>query len=447
MNMIRISLTDTARPRAVNFSGGLRPVPGVPGVGRKSGVFRALKVEIWGCNMNLMISSTALLAFTIVLCDAQPARAWAQAAAPANQPQTNGRSVLGATCQSQPNGSCRITNIVTGSPAEQTGLHVGDVLLGLQNAKNGGVTEQISALKPGTRTTIEFQRGSERKQASIITADELELYTQASARGDHLAETLLGEEYAWGYDGVPENTVLGINLLRKAADSGQAEAQDDLGTIYYKGRGVAADPQTAMPWYRKSAEQGLAQGEHDLAEMYMYVEGFKDPKAAFEWYRKAAEQGDASSQWSLGSFYEQGLVVAKNDQTAAAWYGKAAESGVPQAQAHLGSMYFDGIGVPKDDAMALKWFRQAAENNQSEAEIGLGVMYAYGRGVPKNEVTALSWYRKAAAQNDPAAEFFVGMMYENGAGVAKDLNTAKEWYEKSAAHGYPDAAAKLQQLH
>ncbi len=390
--------------------------------------------------------STALLACTIVLCHVQPASALNPARAPDNQPQTNGRSVIGATCQSQPNGSCRIMNVVAGSPAEHAGLHAGDVLLGLENQKKGGVTEQIAALKPGTRTRIEFQRGGEPKQASIVTADELEFYTQASARGDHVAETLLGEDYAWGYDGIQENTVLGINLLRNAAESGQADAQDDLGTIYYKGHGVAADPQTAVSWYRKSAEQGFAKGEHDLAEMYMYAEGFKDPKAAFEWYKKAAEQGDALSQWSLGRLYEQGFGIAKNDQTAASWYGKAAESGLPQAQAHLGSMYFDGIGVPKDNSMALKWFQQAAENNQSEAEFGMGVMYAYGRGVPKNDATALSWYRKAAAQNDAAAEYFIGMMYETGAGVAKDLNAAREWYKKSAAHGYPDAAAKLQQL-
>jgi TPR repeat protein len=396
--------------------------------------------------MNFTISSTALLASTIVLCYAPAASALNPARALDSQPQANGRSVIGATCQSQPNGSCRIMNVVAEGPAEHAGLHPGDVLLGLQNGKKGSVTEQIAALKPGTRTMIEFRRDNEQKQTSITTVDELEFYTQASARGDHLAETLLGEDYTWGYNGIPENTALGISLLRKAADSGQADAQDDLGTIYYKGHGVGADPQTAVSWYRKSAEQGLAKGEHDLAEMYMYAEGFKDPKAAFEWYKKAAEQGDASSQWSLGGFYEQGLVVAKNDQTSASWYGKAAENGLPQAQAHLGSMYFDGIGMPKDDSMALKWFRQAAENNQSEAEFGLGVMYAYGRGVPKNDATALSWYRKAAAQNDPAAEYFIGKMYETGTGVAKDLNTAKEWYKKSASHGYPDAAARLQQL-
>ena len=75
---------------------------------------------------------------------------------------------------------------------------------------------------------IEFRRDNEQKQISITTVDELEFYTQASARGDHLAETLLGEDYAWGYDGIPENTALGINLLRKAADSGQAVNPDGI---------------------------------------------------------------------------------------------------------------------------------------------------------------------------------------------------------------------------
>ncbi|HXY08389.1 MAG TPA: hypothetical protein VEI52_11145 [Terriglobales bacterium] len=358
----------------------------------------------------------------------------------------NGRGAIGAICESQPNGtSCRIRSLVKDGPAERAGLSAGDVLLRLQNSGTGAVTEQIARTKLGTHTTIEFQRGSERRQAPVVVADELSLYSQAADANDHTAQTILGEMYAWGY-GVPENVGLGIGWLRKAAEAGHAPAQDDLGTIYFKGHGVPSDARTAISWYRKAAEQGLPEAERDLAEIYMYVEGFKDPKAAFDWYKKAAEQGDVLSQWSLGRSYEQGVVVPKNDQTAAQWYGKAADQGLSEAEAHLGSMYFDGIGVPKDEAMALKWFRKAAEKNQAEAEFGLGVMYAYGRGVPKNDATALDWYRKAAAQNDPASEYFIGTMYENGTGVPKDQKTAIEWYKKSAEHGYQDAATKLQQL-
>lgn len=360
--------------------------------------------------------------------------------------EKNGRGAIGAWCESQQSGDyCRIGNILKDSPAEGAGLQVGDQLLRLQPGKQGTVAEQIIKSAPGTRIALEFQRGGTRLHAAVSVADELDLYSRAAARGDTFAEGMLGEMYAWGY-GVAEDIPLAISLLRKAAEAGDAAAQDDLGTIYFKGHGVPRDERTAVSLYRKAAEQGLPQGEHDLAEMYMYVDGVKDPKAAFEWYKKAAEHGDALSAWSLGSFYERGHVVERNERTAAEWYQKAAEQGLPQAQAHLGSMYFDGVGVPKDDALALEWFRKAVGKNQAEAEFGLGMMYAYGRGVPKNDATALKWYRKAAAQDHPAAEYFIGMMYESGTGVTKNLNTAKEWYRKSAAHGYQDAAAKLQQL-
>src|SRR5437764_15339422 len=116
----------------------------------------------------------------------------------------------------------------------RAGLHDGDLLLQLENGARGPVTDQIARTKPGTRATIRFQRGSERKQAVIIVADELAFYSRAAARGDHTAETIIGEIYAWGY-GVPANTLLGISWLQKAAEAGDAAAQDDLGTLYFKG--------------------------------------------------------------------------------------------------------------------------------------------------------------------------------------------------------------------
>src|SRR5437868_5405363 len=58
----------------------------------------------------------------------------------------------------------------------RAGLHDGDLLLQLENGARGPVTDQIARTKPGTRATIRFQRGSERKQAVIIVADELAFY-------------------------------------------------------------------------------------------------------------------------------------------------------------------------------------------------------------------------------------------------------------------------------
>ena len=56
--------------------------------------------------------------------------------------------------------------------------------------------------------------------------------------------------------------------FRVLADQGDAEAQFNLGYMYFKGRGVAQDYFEAVNWYRKSAEQGVAEAQINLGLMY-----------------------------------------------------------------------------------------------------------------------------------------------------------------------------------
>ena len=48
-----------------------------------------------------------------------------------------------------------------------------------------------------------------------------------------------------------------IEQLRKAAEQGDAEAQNKLGVIYVTGEGAPRDFAEALRWFRLSAGQGL----------------------------------------------------------------------------------------------------------------------------------------------------------------------------------------------
>lgn len=50
-----------------------------------------------------------------------------------------------------------------------------------------------------------------------------------------------------------------------------------------------------------------------------------------------AEKGDAQAQYLLGSTYEAGRLVPKDQMEAVKWYRKAAEQNHPEAQFKLGS--------------------------------------------------------------------------------------------------------------
>ena len=55
--------------------------------------------------------------------------------------------------------------------------------------------------------------------------------------------------------------------LRKAAETGYAEAQASLGFCYQKGLGVPADLAEAKRWYTRAASQGDANAQALLKEL------------------------------------------------------------------------------------------------------------------------------------------------------------------------------------
>jgi TPR repeat protein len=62
---------------------------------------------------------------------------------------------------------------------------------------------------------------------------------------------------------------------------------------------------------------------------------------AFPLYRQSAEMGDAYAQFMLGSYYQDGLGVGRDDAQAIQWYQKAADQGHILAQTTLGIMQLE----------------------------------------------------------------------------------------------------------
>jgi TPR repeat protein len=85
--------------------------------------------------------------------------------------------------------------------------------------------------------------------------------------------------------------------FRKAAEKGNAVAQNNIGWLYQNGWGVSRDYAQAINWYRRAANQG-----YDLAEVnigWLYEQGLgadRDYAEAMVWYRKAADQGSTHAR-------------------------------------------------------------------------------------------------------------------------------------------------------
>ena len=313
-----------------------------------------------------------------------------------------------------------------------------------------GTLEKLNALADKERYVVDIVAANYKNHGVTMGADEI--------RGD-LAKDYMRQQanvnlntHVGAYDflldllyNLSESTAEGllqckVEWVQKAAEQGFARAQNNLGNMYYNGRGVEQSYAKAAEWVLKAAEQGLAVAQYNLGCMYRDGTGVEQSYAkAAEWVLKAAEQGLAVAQYNLGCMYRDGTGVERSDEKAVEWVQKAAEQGFADAQCDLGYMYSNGRGVEPSDVKAAEWYLKAAKQGLAEAQCKLGVMYENGMGVEQSYEKAAEWYLKAAEQGDADAQFWLGCMYEDGTGVEKALKP----YQKTAEQGDADAQYNL----
>ena len=85
--------------------------------------------------------------------------------------------------------------------------------------------------------------------------------------------------------------------MSKAALSGNAQAQYDLGAFYQFGRGVPVDKVKAAEWTGKAADAGLSAAEVEYATMLFKGRGVeKDEEKGAQLFFLAAEKGNPVAQ-------------------------------------------------------------------------------------------------------------------------------------------------------
>lgn len=99
------------------------------------------------------------------------------------------------------------------------------------------------------------------------------------------------------------------------------------------------EPVQAEYWYKRAAEQGWAEAQDDLG--IMYYNGKIRPKdlgLAFFWFEQAAKQGYVDAEFHVGILYSRGEGVEQSDEMALYWYKKAAAQGHAESACNLERM-------------------------------------------------------------------------------------------------------------
>jgi len=116
-----------------------------------------------------------------------------------------------------------------------------------------------------------------------------------------------------------------LRLFRPLADQGNAAAQNRLGFMYVKGRGVPQDDAEAARWYRLAADQGLSAAQFILGSMYAVAQGVpRDFVRAHMWLNLAAAQNyeDAGKMRDLIGKLMTPAQIAEAQKLAGEWKPK-----------------------------------------------------------------------------------------------------------------------------
>jgi hypothetical protein len=118
-----------------------------------------------------------------------------------------------------------------------------------------------------------------------------------------------------------------------------------------------ADTRSALRIWLASAESGSAEAQNNVGEIYERgVGGQPDYAAAAVWYQKAAAQGYSRAFVNLGALYEQGLGVDKDPLKALNLYRQAA--GLPE-----NSVIYADAAQREEDALRAELTRTVQEKD------------------------------------------------------------------------------------
>lgn len=155
----------------------------------------------------------------------------------------------------------------------------------------------------------------------------LELYERAAALGDPEASYIAGGMYYKGI-GTLKDPFKAFKYLDYAARNGKTSAQSSraLAEFYILGAVVPRNYQKAFQWYREAAQSGDREAQLELGYLYFVGRGIEqDFKEAMAWFRKAALNGDPTAQYNLGIMWYTGNGVESSSlERAYGWLSLAA---------------------------------------------------------------------------------------------------------------------------
>lgn len=167
---------------------------------------------------------------------------------------------------------------------------------------------------------------------------------RATAEGKYRYASAVAE-----YD--PENMIVAVKYMRKAAEENYAPALFNLGYWHEVGAHVKKDEKKAREFYTRAAEGGDGDAKLRLGILEIKT---GNVRSGTDIFRARADEGDVCALYNLGVCAEKGCGCAPDEAEAVEIYGDCADKGSVAAERRLFAIAARDINTSKNDELFRK---------------------------------------------------------------------------------------------
>ena len=230
--------------------------------------------------------------------------------------------------------------------------------------------------------------------------------------------------------------ILAVGVLLTSLQTGDSSLAGFLGA-----RSVT-DENPEIAALRRAAETGDAQAQLELAGRYGEGDGVAQSFAeSARWLELAALQGEGEAQFLLGHYHLNGSGVEQSVQEAALWFDRAAAQDIPEASLELGKLLLtEGVeveGIQDNQGAAERALARAAAQGLPEANDYLAALE--DANVSAEAATEEEGAEAASTEttSEPGAAIVIGALSSSPEEVAAPATQVPEDLFEAIALGEP----------
>ncbi len=189
----------------------------------------------------------------------------------------------------------------------------------------------------------------------------------------------------------------------------------------------------AMENLMEKAQSGDANAEYDIGRRYYFGEYYnQDIPAGLRWLELAAKQHHVQAQSILCQYYYPRLAEYPHyTENIITWAAHAAHRDDVEALAIWGEILITGLGSQGASADCIYYLQKATNQHHLRASYLLGTLYLHGKWTAQDTNQARYWIESSAKQGYKPSQELFSDMYRQGIGISQNATEAEFWEKQS----------------